>query len=68
MINDILLGLGFVAVIEGLVLALAPSHLGDLLRLLQTLGPDRLRIYGLIAITLGVLLVWLARGGPLTLM
>lgn len=62
MIDDILLGLGLVAVVEGLVLALAPGRLGDLLRALEDLGPDRLRLVGLLAVTLGVALVWLARG------
>ena len=61
MINDILLGLGFVAVIEGLVLALAPSRLEDIVEMLRKVGPDRLRMFGLATIAFGVLLVWLAR-------
>jgi hypothetical protein len=62
MINDILLGLGFVAVIEGLVLALAPSRLEDIVELLRKVGPDRIRMFGLCTLAFGVLLVWLARG------
>ena len=62
MINDILLGLGFVAVIEGLVLALAPSRLEDIVKMLRQIGPDRMRMFGLAIIAVGVLLVWLARG------
>lgn len=61
MINDLLLGLGFVAVIEGLVLALAPSRLEDILEALRAIGPDRMRFLGLFAIAVGVLLIWLAR-------
>ncbi len=62
MIDDLLLGFGFVAVIEGLVLALAPSRLNDVVKLLREIGPDRMRAFGLVTIAIGVLLVWLARG------
>ena len=40
----LLLGLGLVCVIEGLVLALAPLRMEDLLRVLAQLSPDRRRI------------------------
>jgi hypothetical protein len=62
MIDDALLGLGFVAVLEGLPLALAPGRLDTLLEALRVLGPDRLRMLGLASVALGVALVWLARG------
>lgn len=62
MIEDVLLGLGFCAVLEGLLLALAPGRLGEALRALDALGPDRLRLVGLFAVAAGVGLVWLARG------
>jgi uncharacterized protein YjeT (DUF2065 family) len=62
MSDDLLLGLGFVAIVEGLVLALAPGRLGQLLEALEALGPERLRTAGLAAVALGVGLVWLARG------
>ena len=48
--------------LEGLPLALAPGRLGEALRALDALGPDRLRLVGLSAIAAGVGLVWLARG------
>lgn len=62
MIEDALLGLGLVAVLEGLLLALAPGRLESALQALQALGPDRLRLVGLLSVTVGVALVWLARG------
>jgi uncharacterized protein YjeT (DUF2065 family) len=62
MVSDLLLGLGLVAIVEGLVLALAPTRLRDVLRLIETIPPDQLRTIGLLAVTLGVGLVWLARG------
>jgi len=57
MIEDILFGLGFVAVIEGLVLALAPQHLKRALSLISRLPPEPLRIIALIFIALGVALI-----------
>lgn len=56
-----LLGLGLVLVIEGLVLALAPSRLEDMLRALAALSRDQRRMLGLLAVAFGVGLVFLAR-------
>ena len=58
----LLLALGLVLVVEGLALALAPSRMEDVLRLIATLSPDQRRMIGLAAVALGVALVWLARG------
>ncbi|WP_374642001.1 DUF2065 family protein [Tabrizicola sp.] len=58
-----LLALGLVLVVEGLVLALAPGRIEDALRLMASLGLDQRRMIGLAALALGVVLVWLARGG-----
>jgi uncharacterized protein len=61
LIADLVLGLGLVAIFEGLVLALAPSHLRSALEMIDRLDPERLRLFGLLAVTAGVALVWLAR-------
>lgn len=57
----LLSGLGMVLVIEGLALALAPSRMEDLLKAIAALGRDRRRLIGLVAMALGLALVWLAR-------
>jgi uncharacterized protein YjeT (DUF2065 family) len=57
----ILLGLGLVLVIEGLVFALAPSRLDDLVAIMAALGREQRRAIGLVAVALGVGLVWLAK-------
>jgi uncharacterized protein YjeT (DUF2065 family) len=62
LINDLLLGLGLVAIVEGLVLALAPSRLREVLELLDRMTPEIRRGLGLGAVAIGVGLVWLARG------
>ncbi len=59
MTNELLFGLGFVAVIEGLVLALAPSHLEQVLEMLRRMGTEAMRYIGLASVAVGVLLIWL---------
>jgi len=60
-IRDLLFGLGMVAVIEGLVLALAPLRFEQLLQALRAIGPERTRLIGLIAIALGTALIAVSR-------
>ena len=62
MLTDILFGLGIIAIVEGLVLALAPSRLEQLLDMLRQIGPERTRTMGLVILAGGVLLIWAARG------
>lgn len=61
--SHVFLALGLVLAVEGLVLALAPRRIEDALRLITSLGLDQRRTIGLIALALGVLIVWLA--GPM---
>jgi uncharacterized protein YjeT (DUF2065 family) len=59
----VLLAIGLVLAVEGLALALAPRRLEDALRAILSLTVDQRRMIGLAALGLGVILVWLARGG-----
>ncbi|WP_456389531.1 DUF2065 domain-containing protein [Profundibacter sp.] len=61
MIEAIILAAGLVLVIEGLVYALAPSLVEQLLEALKELPLDLRRKVGLIVVALGVGLVWLAQ-------
>jgi uncharacterized protein YjeT (DUF2065 family) len=58
--TTVLLALGLVFILEGLVLALAPSRLEEALRLLQQLPPETVRLLGLLAMTGGAFFIWLA--------
>ena len=58
--SHVVLALGLVLAVEGLVLALAPRRIEDALRLIASLGLDQRRTIGLLALALGVALVWLA--------
>ncbi|MFV2053443.1 DUF2065 domain-containing protein [Aliiroseovarius sp. YM-037] len=57
----LLLGLGLVFAVEGLVLALAPSRIEDILETLRLMSIERRRMIGLFAIAAGVAIIWLAK-------
>ena len=61
LMQDILIGFAFFLIIEGLVYALAPSFLVAMAKLLPTVSEGALRLTGLAAVALGVLLVFLVR-------
>ncbi|WP_089994698.1 DUF2065 domain-containing protein [Cognatiyoonia koreensis] len=56
----IILALGLVLIVEGLVYALAPSLVEDLLAALRNLSLEQRRIVGVVALASGVALVWIA--------
>jgi uncharacterized protein YjeT (DUF2065 family) len=56
-LTTIALALGLVLVLEGLVFALAPSRIEDLLRMMAQLPLDARRMIGALAIVLGVLVI-----------
>jgi uncharacterized protein YjeT (DUF2065 family) len=58
----ILLAVGLVLSLEGLVLALAPSRIDDLLDLIRQMPVETRRNLGLAALALGLALVWLVGG------
>lgn len=60
--SDLLVGIGLVLVIEGLLWAMAP---GMAMRMLEAAAQSRetaLRVAGLIAMIVGVAIVWFVRG------
>lgn len=59
--STILLAVGLVLVVEGLVFALAPSRLDEVLEMLRKMPSDTRRILGLSALAVGVLMIWISR-------
>ena len=57
----LLTGLGLLLLIEGLVYALAPSLVEDMLRALGQISIDKRRVIGLIALCGGIALLWAAK-------
>ncbi len=58
----LLLAIGLVLSLEGLVLALAPSRIDELLDLIRRMPVETRRNLGLAALALGIALIWLASG------
>ena len=56
----ILTGLGLVLLIEGLVYALAPSLIEDLLAALRQLSLNERRVFGFAFMLAGLMLLWIA--------
>ncbi|MEQ8293014.1 MAG: DUF2065 family protein [Roseovarius sp.] len=61
MIATFFLALGLVLVVEGLVYALAPSLVEQLLAALRALPEQTRRLIGLVSIAIGLVLVWCAK-------
>jgi uncharacterized protein YjeT (DUF2065 family) len=61
MADKLLLGLGLVAIIEGLALALAPARMREALEAIARMDPERRRLIGLLAVVAGTALVWAAQ-------
>lgn len=57
----VLLAIGLVAIAEGLVLALAPSRLEQVLALMARLSLETRRLVGLVSVASGATLIALAR-------
>ena len=57
----VLLAIGLVLCLEGLVFALAPSRLEDLLDALSQIPHETRRVIGLGALAMGIALVWIAK-------
>ena len=59
--SDLVTALGLVLIIEGLVYAAAPARFKAMMARLEDIPDETLRMGGLIAVALGVAIVWLAR-------
>ncbi|SEO79483.1 hypothetical protein SAMN04490248_11297 [Salinihabitans flavidus] len=61
MIETAILAIGLVLIVEGLVYALAPSIIDDLLAALRAIPEGQRRAMGLLAVALGLVLTWIAK-------
>lgn len=59
--TDFLIGFAFFMIVEGLVYALAPRLVKALARQIPDMTEERLRVFGIIALAIGVVLVWFVR-------
>ena len=61
MFDNVVMAIGLVLVIEGLLYAFVPGHLRNMASKLRHLTNEQIRIVGMGALAVGVLLVWVAR-------
>ena len=61
MMQSLLMALGLVFVIEGLLYALVPGQLKAMLMAMKDASDDQLRLGGVVAIALGVVIVWVVK-------
>jgi uncharacterized protein len=59
--HDLLVALGLVFVIEGLLYALVPGHLKTMMKAMENVPDETLRIGGLAALGFGVFIVWVVQ-------
>ena len=59
MLEKLFLAIGLVLALEGAVYALFPTFLRAMLRRVELVSDSELRIGGLIALAIGVVLVWM---------
>ena len=59
--SDLLVAIGLVFVIEGLLYAVAPGAARRMAEAARDVPLDTLRVAGLIAVAVGVVIVWLVR-------
>ena len=60
--SEFIAALGLVLVVEGLLYALAPGLAKRLAEQVRDMPPDAMRTGGIVAVAIGVGIVWLARG------
>lgn len=61
-LGDFLTGIGLVLVIEGCLLVLAPNLAKRMVAEILTAPPQVLRLGGMVAVAVGVAIVWAIRG------
>ena len=59
--SELVTALGLVLIIEGLVYAAAPARFKAIMARLEQVSDETLRMGGLVAVAIGVAIVWLAR-------
>ena len=60
--SDLIVAIGLVLVIEGLLYAAFPSGMRNMIEQMGEMSDQNLRSGGLIALVVGVAIVWMVRG------
>jgi len=59
--DDFITAIGLVFVIEGLFYVIAPNRLKTMMAMMEDIPPETLRNLGVVAVAIGVVIVWVAK-------
>ena len=59
--KDFVIAIGLLLFIEGLLVALFPSKIKNMLKLIETTPENKLRISGVFSLIIGFIIVWYAK-------
>ena len=56
--NELIIAIGLIFFIEGLIIAIFPSRIKNMLELIKNIPDNKLRLLGSIFLILGFLIIW----------
>ena len=59
--SDLITALGLLFFIEGLLLAMFPSRIKNMLKIIETMSENKLRYSGILFLFLGFIIIWYMR-------
>ncbi len=59
--SDLITALGLLFFIEGLLLAMFPSRIKNMLKIIETISENKLRYSGIIFLIIGFAIIWYMR-------
>ena len=59
--RDLVLALGLLFFIEGLIVAMFPSRIKNMLKIIETMSENKLRYSGIFFLLIGFVIIWYMR-------
>ena len=59
--SDLITAIGLLFIIEGLLLAMFPSRIKNMLKLIETMSENKLRYSGIFFLFIGFVIIWYMR-------
>tara|TARA_E500000178_G_scaffold143829_1_gene143443 strand:+ start:724 stop:909 length:186 start_codon:yes stop_codon:yes gene_type:complete len=57
-VNELLIAIGLIFFLEGLLIAIFPSRIKNMLELIKNTPDSKLRIFGVIFLIIGFFIIW----------
>ena len=59
--KDLIIAIGLIMFIEGLLLAMFPSRIKNMLKIIETMSENKLRYSGIFFLLIGFIIIWYMR-------